>query len=67
MNLDWLHPEQLDRVPGLNRPETAHIDVCERPLSECGVCHTWWREVLTAVRDGRVAVPEETEQTELPI
>jgi hypothetical protein len=67
MNPEWLNYEHLSRVPGPNRPESAHVNVCERSLSECDVCLTWWREVLTAARDGRIAIPSETEQTELPI
>jgi hypothetical protein len=57
----------LDTVPGVRGAETAHVRRCERAFSECAVCLSWWEELLTAARDGRVEIPDETEQTELPI
>ena len=47
--------------------ETSHRRTCERDLSECAVCLSWWEELCEHVRDGRIEIPAETEQTELPL
>lgn len=58
---------ELDTIPGVRAPDTAHVRTCDASLEECDVCHSWWEELLTAIDNGRVEVPAETEQTELPI
>jgi len=47
--------------------ETSHRRVCVKPLDECAVCRDWWEELGEHVREGRIEIPQETEQSELPL
>jgi hypothetical protein len=47
--------------------ESRHVNVCELSIRECAVCLSWWEELCEHVREGRIEIPAETEQTELPL